>query len=69
MELNLRVQQQEKLLKKPDALMDPQVLGDIDPIKVVKYVSVFKAMNKVVEACFGTGEVTVDVQPLVDDLI
>ena len=58
-----------KLLKSSDRLLSPEVLGDCNPIQMLKYVSAFKAMDKIVNACFGTAKVTEDIETLVDNLL
>ena len=42
-----------KMLKEADAMLDKRVLGSVDPLKVLPYVNAFKAMDKLVTACFG----------------
>lgn len=43
-----------RLLKESDRLFDLDVLGNVMPIQIQPFVSVFKSMNKVVESCFST---------------
>ena len=44
-----------EMLKKASLMDDRRILGDdISPLKVSKYIRAFKAMNKIVETCFGT---------------
>ena len=59
-----------KLLKSSDTLLNQDIMGmNFEPLRAIKYVSAFKAMNRIVEACFGTSIVVDDIQPLVTDLI
>ena len=42
------------MLKNPERMMDKDVLGDTSPLLVLPYVRAYKAMDKLVHACFGT---------------
>ena len=44
-----------EMLKKADIMADRRILGDrISPLRVSKYIRGFKAMNKIIDTCFGT---------------
>ena len=61
-----------EILKKADMMANRKILGDdISPLRVSKYIRVFKAMDKIVELCFGikvVGEES-DVVRMLDDLV
>ena len=58
-----------KLLRTSDKLLDPMLMVGVPPLALIPYVSAYKAMDKLVSSCFGTGKVTGDIPRLVDDLI
>ena len=43
-----------KLLKKTDALNDPEIYKDVGLLKILPFISAFKAMNKLVHISFST---------------
>lgn len=43
-----------ELLKKADALADPQIYSGVGYFKLVPFISAFKSMDKLVTLCFGT---------------
>ena len=55
-----------KMLKNPDLINNPDVLGEISPLVVQPIIMAFKGMNKVVNDCFSTGKVS---KSLTDDVI
>ena len=45
------------MLKNSDRMMDREVLGDTSPLLILHYVRAYKAMDKLVHACFGSRKV------------
>ncbi|CAH0547031.1 unnamed protein product [Brassicogethes aeneus] len=46
-----------KLLKHPDELLKSEIFGKVEPLKLVPFIASFKAMDKLVNACFSTRQV------------
>ncbi len=57
-----------KMLKNPDAINDPDVLGSVSPIAVQPIIMAFKGMDKLVKACFSTDKVSNTVADIIKDL-
>lgn len=57
-----------KLLKHPDELLKSNICGEVGPLKLVPFVSSFKAMDKLVNACFSTRQVNSNCEKLVKEL-
>lgn len=58
------------MLKNSDKMMEKEVLGNTSPLLVLPYVRCYKAMDKLVHACFGTKVVDKDaVVPVLQELV
>ena len=58
------------MLKKADKMLDKEVLGGVSPFVVMPYVRTYKAMNQLVDNCFGSKVVDKDeVVKLLKELI
>ena len=57
------------MLEKADQMMNRAVLRDISPLVVLPYVRAYKAMDKLVHACFSTRVVTEDVDKLLQEVV
>lgn len=57
-----------KLLKEADRLQDTEIFQELGPLRLVPFISAFKAMNAVVESCFGATKNTQDMDKLIRNL-
>ena len=58
-----------KLLKNTEVLASLDILRNRSPLIVLLFLRSFKAMDKLVQACFSTGKVVVDLHPLTNDRV
>lgn len=57
-----------KLLKNADKLNDPEITQKVGNLRLVPYISAFKAMDRLVTSCFSAKKITADLDPILKEV-